>query len=157
MEVPKDKIEKIVRLVRYHDVKIRPETEDVRKVLAVFGREGFEELLLVRHADASGKYSRYLSEAEDKNARLRACAERIVESGDYFSPKRLKIGLRELSETGISDELDLWRIRATVCWRPQPAESLRMKSQRFCALRKRAKNDKQMSDYFGGAELLFSL
>lgn len=111
MEVPKDKIEKIVRLVRYHDVKIRPETEDVRKVLAVFGREGFEELLLVRHADASGKYSRYLSEAEDKNAWLRACAERIVESGDYFSPKRLKIGLRELSETGISDELDLWRIR----------------------------------------------
>ena len=69
--------------MRYHDVKIRPETEDVRKVLAVFGREGFEELLLVRHADASGKYSRYLSEAEEKTPGFRH-AERIIESGDFF-------------------------------------------------------------------------
>lgn len=54
MEYPTDMVKKIVRLVRYHDVKFKRLPEDILRILAVFGREGFEELLAVRHADAAG-------------------------------------------------------------------------------------------------------
>ena len=111
MEYPTDMVKKIVRLVRYHDVKFKRLPEDILRILAVFGREGFEELLAVRHADAAGKYEKYLTEAEQKNDEYRACADAIVAEERYFAPEDLAVGEEELKQVGFTDEFSLWYVR----------------------------------------------
>ena len=111
MGYPAETIKKIVRLVRYHDVKFRSLPEDIIRIMAVFGRRGFEALLAVRHADAAGKYEKYLSEAEEKNAVYRAWAESIFEKGMYFAPEDLAVTESDLRQAGFTEEFNLWQVQ----------------------------------------------
>ena len=101
MKLPARMIEHVVTLIRYHDLKIRPERADVRRWLGRLGRTYFYELMDVRHADASGKYEKYLGEAEEKNARLRALAEEIEASGCCIDRKGLALDGHDLRNAGL--------------------------------------------------------
>lgn len=100
MKFPARMIEHVVTLIRYHDLKIRPERGDVRRWLGRLGRTYFYELMDVRHADASGKYEKYLGEAEEKNARLRALAEEIEASGCCVDRTGLALDGHDLQAAG---------------------------------------------------------
>jgi len=102
MKFPKKMIDHVETLVRYHDAKIRPERAEVRRWLGRLGDQIFDELMFVRHADASGKYEKYLGEAEEKNARLAALAESIRESGDCVDIAGLAINGDDLTRAGFS-------------------------------------------------------
>ena len=101
MRLPRRTVQRIVRLVRYHDVKVRPVRPEVRRLLSLFGESGFEDLLAVKHADAAGKYEKYLAEAEERNQKLRRCAEEIIRDGDCISLDSLvAAGIPEGPEIG---------------------------------------------------------
>lgn len=55
-------IEKITRLVKFHDRDIAPSFKSVRRALSVVGCDIFEELLKVKKADAKAQNSKYLDE-----------------------------------------------------------------------------------------------
>lgn len=101
MKLPKKMINHIVMLIRYHDVKIRPERTDVRRWLGRLGTEVFDELMYVRHADASGKYEKYLGEAESKNKALAAIRDDIIASGDCIDLNGLAISGSDIAAAGI--------------------------------------------------------
>ena len=103
MKFSNQQIEKITKLVKYHDVKLKPQRPDVRRILSILGEDGFYDLLAVRHADAAGKYEKYLMEAETKNEALRACAQEILRDGDCISLKMLAVSGRDLREIGIPE------------------------------------------------------
>ena len=110
MRFPKHLIDRIVLLVRFHDVKLKPQRPDVRRMLAVLGEDGFEDLLAVRHADASGKYGKYLGEAEAKNEALRRCAREILRDGDCLSVKDLAADGTDLIRAGVPEGPQVGRI-----------------------------------------------
>ncbi len=101
LRLPKETIQRITRLVAYHDYKIKPERPSVRRILSVFGPEGLEDLLAVRHADAAGKYEKYLGEIERKNEEIRRLAAEILRDGDCISLKTLAISGKDLTEDGL--------------------------------------------------------
>lgn len=104
MKYSKNMTEHIVTLIKYHDVKIRPERADVKRWLGRLGKEIFYELMYVRHADASGKYERYLGEAEKKNARLAEIAEDVINSGECIDKKGLAVNGNDMSAAGLTGD-----------------------------------------------------
>lgn len=101
MRFPNHLIQRIVLLVRFHDVKLKPRRPEVRRMLALFGEKGFEDLLAVKHADAAGKYEKYLGEAEEKNEALRKCAKDILRDGDCLSVAELAVNGDDLIRAGV--------------------------------------------------------
>ena len=104
MKLPKKMIEHIVTLIKYHDIKIRPERADVRRWIGRLGIQIFDELMYVRHADASGKYEKYLGEAESKNAVLAGIRDDIVASGDCTDLSGLSVNGADAAAAGLSGE-----------------------------------------------------
>lgn len=104
MKLPKKMIEHIVTLIKYHDIKIRPERADVRRWIGMLGIHIFDELMYVRHADASGKYEKYLGEAESKNAALAGIRDDIVASGDCTDLSGLAVNGADAAAAGLSGE-----------------------------------------------------
>ncbi len=102
MKLPKKMIEHIVELIKYHDLKIRPERPDVRRWLGRLGIQIFDELMYVRHADASGKYEKYLGEAESKNAALASLRDDIIASGDCIDLSGLAVNGSDIASAGIT-------------------------------------------------------
>lgn len=100
MKYPTDTVRHVATLVRYHDVKIKPEKTDVKKWLSKIGPEIFDELMYVRHADASGKYEKYLGEAEAKNAALASIRDEIIEAGECFSLPALAVNGSDVMSAG---------------------------------------------------------
>ncbi len=83
MDFSEEKIRKICEYVRLHDIKMKPILEDVIPIYDHLGPEGFEDLLDIKRADASGKYEQYLVIAEEKNEALRGCVrEYLSENGN---------------------------------------------------------------------------
>lgn len=101
MKYSRNMTEHIVTLIKYHDVKIRLERPDVRRWLGRLGKDIFDELMYVRHADASGKYERYLAEAESKNAELARIAESITAAGECVDIKGLAVDGNDISAAGL--------------------------------------------------------
>ncbi len=102
MKLPKKMIEHIVELIKYHDLKIRPERPDVRRWLGRLGVQIFDELMYIRHADASGKYEKYLGEAESKNAALASLRDDIIESGECIDLSGLAVNGRDVVSAGVT-------------------------------------------------------
>ncbi len=102
MKLPKKMIKHIVTLIKYHDLKIKPERADVRRWLGRLGIQIFDELMYVRHADASGKYEKYIGEAESKNAALANLRYDIISSGDCIDLSGLAVNGRDVASAGIT-------------------------------------------------------
>ena len=102
MKYSNDFIKQVTTLIRYHDLKIRPEKPDVRRWLGRLGKETFDLLMYVRHADASGKYPQYLGEAEKKNQALKELEDEIEAAGDCVDLKGLAVSGSQVTALGIS-------------------------------------------------------
>ncbi len=102
LKFPKKFINRVVMLVRYHDLQIKPEPEYVRKWLSELGDEVFFDLMFVRRADATGKFEKYLSEAVVKNEAIDRVAREVIDNGDCISLKQLAINGCNLLDAGFS-------------------------------------------------------
>lgn len=58
--------------------------------------------MYVRHADASGKYERYLGEAETKNARLAEIADSVIAAGECIDKKGLAVDGNDITAAGFT-------------------------------------------------------
>lgn len=103
LRFPADFVNRIVSLVRYHDAKIKPTRSEVRKWLCLLGSDVFFDLMFVRHADAAGKYDKYIGEADEKNKMLADSAESILKDGDCISLKQLDLNGKDLLSAGFAE------------------------------------------------------
>ena len=102
MKFPNDLREKITDIVRYHDAKIKPDRVSVRKWLSLLGPELFVQLMDVRYADSTGKYDRYIGEAQQKNQTLREIAEAVIADGDCITKDALAVSGTDVMGAGFS-------------------------------------------------------
>lgn len=97
LKLPKDMVEKVAKLVRYHMFYYNPEevTESsVRRLVANIGRENVEDLLKVREADRIG--SGVPKAIPYKLRHLKFMIDKVAR--DPISPKMLKLNGTELME-----------------------------------------------------------
>lgn len=88
-----DTMNKVVRLVQYHDYRMPAEPKNVRRAMNKIGEELFPYYLDVREADTLAQ-SEYLQEKKLQNIRdIRACYEEILS-------KKQCVSLRTLAITG---------------------------------------------------------
>ena len=102
MKFPNDLREKIVELIRYHDAKMQSDRVSVRKWLSLLGEELFFQLMYVRYADSTGKYEKYIGEAESKNQALIETAEAVLAEGDCFTKDTLAVSGTDVRDAGFS-------------------------------------------------------
>jgi len=102
MKFPNDLREKITDIVRYHDAKMKPDRVSVRKWLSLLGSELFFQLMDVRYADSTGKYDRYIGEAQQKNQTLREIAEAVIADGDCITKDALAVSGTDVMGAGFS-------------------------------------------------------
>ena len=93
--------ERVVTLVKYHDIQIPCLERSVRRWLGRLGPEAFFQLLEVKRADNMGqayeKVKGRLAELEE----LRAMAEEVIVQGQCFSLKDLNVNGRDVLAAGV--------------------------------------------------------
>lgn len=94
--------EEVVFLVKNHDVRLSDSEIKNRKKLNEIGKERFFLLLDVKKADNAAQGTA-LAEKEGKEIdKIRAIAEKIIENGEVYDIKQLKISGDDLIKTGFS-------------------------------------------------------
>lgn len=94
--------EEVVFLVKNHDVRLSDSEIKNRKKLNEIGKERFFLLLDVKKADNAAQGTA-LAEKEGKEIdKIRAIAEKIIENGEVYDIKQLKISGEDLIKTGFS-------------------------------------------------------
>ena len=102
--------ERVVMLVKHHDVQLPPQDRVIRRWLNRLGPEAFFQLLEVKRADGMGQ-SRAL--AKDRLIQLdemRAQAEAIIAQGQCFSQKDLAINGRDVIAAGVAPGPEVGRV-----------------------------------------------
>lgn len=94
--------EEVVFLVKNHDVRLSDSEIKNRKKLNEIGKDRFFLLLDVKKADNAAQGTA-LAEKEGKEIdKIRAIAEKIIENGEVYDIKQLKISGEDLIKTGFS-------------------------------------------------------
>ena len=70
--------DRIVELVRYHDVDLHENRKSVRTWLKRMGEDQFRRLLEVRRCDVTGQNPRYIAERVEKVERIRAILDEVL-------------------------------------------------------------------------------
>lgn len=94
-------MEKILLLVKYHDMHIKPEPKSVRKAMFKVGENAFEELLKVIEADKKAQNPKLLEERNKKFAKLWEIYRDIKTKGQCTSLKSLAVSSDDLIASGI--------------------------------------------------------
>ncbi|MBO4337766.1 MAG: CCA tRNA nucleotidyltransferase [Lachnospiraceae bacterium] len=87
-------------LTEYHDIRIRPEEKNVRRVLAKLGRRRFEMLLLIQKADILAQSDYLRKEKLSDLSAVENIFSEITQKGDCISIKELAIDGNDLMELG---------------------------------------------------------
>ena len=96
-----DTMNKVVKLVQYHDYRMPAEPKNVRRAMQKIGEELFPYYLEVREADTLAQ-SEYMQEEKLQNIReVRACYEDILEKQECVSLKTLAVTGADLIESGM--------------------------------------------------------
>lgn len=95
-----DTIRKVVRLVRAHDVRIEPGTENMRRALNRLGADLFPGLFALKEADLRAQSDYKRKEKEEQLSRMRADYEKVMACGDCFCLKDLAVGGADLIALG---------------------------------------------------------
>lgn len=105
-----DTIDKVKRLVLWHDARTLPEKPAVRRLMAKVGAENLEDLFELQRADvlAQSEYKR--EEKLERIAAVEETARVIREEGDAVSLAMLKINGRDLIDMGIERGPGIGRI-----------------------------------------------
>lgn len=96
-----DTVNKVVRLVQYHDYRMPAEPKNVRRAMNKIGEDLFPYYLEVRMADTLAQ-SEYLQEEKIQNIRdVRTCYEEILEKQECVSLKTLAVTGSDLIASGM--------------------------------------------------------
>ena len=96
-----DTMNKVVRLVQYHDYRMPAEPKNVRRAMNKIGEDLFPYYLEVRMADTLAQ-SEYLQEEKIQNIRdVRTCYEEILEKQECVSLKTLAVTGSDLIASGM--------------------------------------------------------
>ena len=96
-----DTMNKVVKLVQYHDYRMPAEPKNVRRAMQKIGEELFPYYLEVREADTLAQ-STYLQEDKLQNIRdVKKCYEDILEKQECVSLKTLAVTGADLIESGM--------------------------------------------------------
>ena len=96
-----DTMNKVVRLVQYHDYRMTAEPKNVRRAMNKIGEDLFPYYLEVRMADTLAQ-SEYLQEEKIQNIRdVRTCYEEILEKQECVSLKTLAVTGSDLIANGM--------------------------------------------------------
>ena len=93
--------EKVLKLVKYHDVQIIAEEKYVKRWLHKLGVEDFFELLQVKRSDMIAQKGDLNDPRQACLLELRSIAEHVLASGGAFNLKDLAVSGRDLMDVGI--------------------------------------------------------
>ncbi len=102
--------ERVVRLVRLHDLKITETPAGVRRAAASLGEELFPLLLEVKAADVAAQSGFQREDKEASLSRIREIYAEVLAKGDCVQLKDLAVNGRDLMEAGIPAGPGLGRI-----------------------------------------------
>lgn len=94
-------IHDVTELVRYHDLKVKPEKKAVRRMMAKLGNEIFALLFEVKQADILAQSMFHREEKEEELANLHKVYEEICAGDECVSLKTLAVTGKDLMEAGI--------------------------------------------------------
>ena len=102
-----DTLNKVVKLVKYHDIKIKLNASAVRHAIVTLGEELFPMLLQVKRADfmAQSEYKR--AEKEEELEKITAIYHKILEDGDCVSLKMLAVTGTDLIQMGMKPGMEI--------------------------------------------------
>lgn len=96
-----DTLNKVVKLVRYHDYRMEAKPKYVRRAIHTIGEDLFEDYLEVRMADTLAQ-STYLREEKIRNLKeIQACYHGIMERKECVSLKTLAVTGKDLIDSGM--------------------------------------------------------
>ncbi|MCM1146188.1 MAG: CCA tRNA nucleotidyltransferase [Blautia sp.] len=96
-----DTIDKVRRIVRYHDYKIEPDAKAVRRAASKIGNDIFPLLFLVKYADIMAQSLYEREEKLQKLYRVKEIYEQIIEKEECLSLKDLAVSGRDLIAAGM--------------------------------------------------------
>lgn len=96
-----DTIDKVTRLVLYHDYKIEPEKKYVRRAIHKIGEDIFPEYLQVQRADIEAQSAYMREEKLERLAAVERLYEEIIRDQECISLKTLAVKGADLIEAGI--------------------------------------------------------
>jgi tRNA nucleotidyltransferase (CCA-adding enzyme) len=102
--------ERVVMLVKHHDVQLPPQDRVVRRWLNRLGPEAFFQLLEVKRADGMGQSRALVKDRLTQLDEMRAQAEAIIAQGQCFSQKDLAINGRDVIAAGIVPGPEVGRV-----------------------------------------------
>ncbi|MGE5630318.1 MAG: CCA tRNA nucleotidyltransferase [Caulobacteraceae bacterium] len=90
----------ILRLIRHHDISIKPEAKSVRKAVSRVGDDIFPDLLKVIEADKKAQNPKYFTERSENLKKIRELYREIKEQGQCTSLKELAVNGSDLLSLG---------------------------------------------------------
>lgn len=102
-----DTISKVCKLVKYHDVKIPANPQNVRKTMVKVGPELFPYLLQVKRADMLAQSMYRREEKEEELKELTHIYETILQEKDCLSLKDMAISGQDLIQLGMKPGKEL--------------------------------------------------
>lgn len=102
-----DTMDRVCRLVRYHDWDIHAVPEHMRKYIAGIGEESFPAMFAVNRADILAQSDYHRQEKLDRVAQLEESYRRILAQGDCLSLKTLAVKGRDLMDAGMAPGKEL--------------------------------------------------
>lgn len=96
----RERQERIVTLVRYHDLPIAPTRKEVRRRMAKLGKETLAQLLPVKEADRRACHPDYRESSLEELAQIRFLMQKICEENDCVDLHALAIDGNDLLRAG---------------------------------------------------------
>ena len=101
--------EKVLTLVRWHDLRPEPTNKSVRKVLMRVGTELFDDWISIKRADNLAQ-APHLTERQEMISEIKEIGHELIESEGELSLKTLNISGRDLIELGYEEGPEIGEI-----------------------------------------------
>ncbi len=96
-------IQRVTRLILYHDMMLRPEKKFIKRWLNKLGEEELRMLLQLKRADAKAQNPQFLQERLLKLDAIEEVLEKIIKDEECFSLKDLAVTGRDLLQSGYEE------------------------------------------------------
>ena len=107
LKFDRDTMDKVEKLIRYHDLRFHAEKKNVRRAVNKIGDELFPYYLEVKKADTTAQSSYRQDEKFEWIEKVRELYEEIKRDGECFSLKDLAVNGKDLIEKGITPGKEL--------------------------------------------------
>lgn len=110
LKYDKKTIEKVKKLIFYHETEIDTTPKTIREWLSKLGEEDLRDLLIIKKYDLMGQGFKCYDEKYNKLERSQKILEGIVDSGECFSREGLEINGEDLISLGYKEGQDIGKI-----------------------------------------------